>query len=104
MRSFDRIVSHQLRLMTLLLVIHQRPIDICVHDQALQIVLGEQLRILSPAKRGNLPSGFSVVGLHLCQTLNDEFFSHLVPALAFLAKFSAESALAKLSSYANGAH
>ena len=90
--------------MPLFFVIHQRPIDIGVHDQAFQIVLREQLRILAPAERRNLPPGLAIVGLHLRQALNDKFFPNFVRALDLLTKLGAKGSLAELRCDAHGAH
>src|SRR6267378_7809927 len=90
--------------MSLLFVLHKRPIDIRVHDQAFQVVLREQLRIFAPAERRNLPSRLAIVGLHLGEALDDQFFSNLVGALVFLAKFRAKGTLAELCAGADAAH
>src|SRR5207302_6992478 len=90
--------------MSLLFVIHQWPINIGIHDQAFQIVLREQLRILAPAERRNLPPGLAIVGLHLRQPLNDEFFSNFVRALDLLTKLGAKGSLAELRRDAHSAN
>jgi hypothetical protein len=79
-------------------------VDISVHHEAFQVILREQFGIFAPAKRRNLPSRLPVVSLHLRQTLDDEFFPHLVRALVFLPKIGAKRSLAKFCSRSQAAH